>query len=316
MTAVEPRGAGGPLRLAVAAMGTRFEAVLAAPPGADERRLRAAGEEALARVVEEEERLSLFRRDSLVARLNEAAGRPLRVDDEFLDLLELCLTVQERSGGAFDPCVGGWMEAQGHRRRPAIAPRPASAGRSDGWNLDSAPHPNPTPTGRGQLLLDRAARTAALPPGARLDLGAIGKGWALDRAAEVLRGCGVERALLHGGTSTVIALGSPPGRAAWTIAVRGADGTELRRVELCDRALSVSAAHGRVVESAGGAVGHVVDPRTGAAVAMGAVAAVVAASAAWADAWSTAALVLGGAPAGEGLDWAAVFPPASPTTTR
>ena len=55
--------------------------------------------------------------------------------------------------------------------------------------------------------------------GVMLDLGAIGKGYAVERAAEVLREAGVTSALVHGGTSTVQALGQPPGEEFWKIAI-------------------------------------------------------------------------------------------------
>ncbi len=126
-------------------------------------------------------------------------------------------------------------------------------------------------------------------PEGSLDFGAVGKGWALDRAAEVMRECGVQRALLHGGTSSVVAVGEH----AWPIAVRS-DG-EPKRVELLNAAMGVSAPRGRR-DALGN--GHIIDPRTGLA-AMGADTAVVVVdgnvvnAGALADAWSTALVVMG-----------------------
>ncbi|MFQ5748346.1 MAG: FAD:protein FMN transferase, partial [Planctomycetota bacterium] len=94
-------------------MGTRFELIL---PGDDAVRLRAAGEEALEIITEEERRLSLFRADSLVSLVNRKAGRgAVRADDEFLDLLALRAQVHAESGGAVDPTVGAWMGRRGFR---------------------------------------------------------------------------------------------------------------------------------------------------------------------------------------------------------
>ena len=80
------------LRLAAAAMGTRFELVLAPRDDRDLVRQRAAGEAALERVEECDRRFSRFRNDSLVSRINrEAYKRPVRLDDEAYALFETCL---------------------------------------------------------------------------------------------------------------------------------------------------------------------------------------------------------------------------------
>jgi thiamine biosynthesis lipoprotein ApbE len=97
----------------------------------------------------------------------------------------------------------------------------------------------------------------------------------------------------------VLGLGAPPGRAAWGVALAGA---EEPVVELCDRALSVSAQRGRTsCDAAGRKHGHVLDPRTGRSVEWDGTAAVVAESALVAECWSTALLVLAGREAQSGL---------------
>jgi thiamine biosynthesis lipoprotein len=151
--------------------------------------------------------------------------------------------------------------------------------------------------------------------GVMLDLGAIGKGYAVERAADILREAGVASALLHGGTSTVYALGHPPEAECWKVAVeaprRGGDGPPagaprgmqarrsgapappLATVPLRDQALSVSAVWGRSFPAAGKTFGHVLDPRTGQPASGAVLAAVVLPSATETDALSTALLVLG-----------------------
>jgi thiamine biosynthesis lipoprotein len=261
---MEPR----PIRNAIRAMGTRFEIVLDAE-GLGERDARAAAEEALAIVEACDARWSKFRSDSLIARVNrDAFERPIRLDSETFELLEACARIRDASEGAFDVAVEPWMRA-----RRFHEPRRGAAGGE-----------------RGSFALDPAARTVRLTSrDAGLDLGAIAKGRALDLAAARLRQLGVERALLHGGTSSVAAVGAPPGEAAWKVAIEFGD----RRVAVAlrDCALGVSAPHGRVVERAGRALGHLLDPRTGEPVALGAACAVVARDACTADAWSTALLV-------------------------
>ncbi len=255
-------------RLAVAAMGTRFELVL---EGEDEARARAAGEEAL-RVIEQcDLRYSLFRQDSMIARINRvAAERPVRLDEETFELLQACLALRDATDGAFDVTIGPLMRALGFH---------AGTGERD------------IACERGTFELDAQRRGLRFTaPNTSLDLGSIAKGHALDLAAAKLRECGVERALLHGGTSGVVALGAPPEQRGWRVAL-GAE-PEAPVAVLCDNALSMSAPHGRCVDFAGHSVGHLLDPRSGRPVPQATFAVVVARSARVADAWSTAALVL------------------------
>ena len=272
------------VRLATYAMATRFELVLAGEDGADragEARLRAVGEAALAAIEECERALSPFQPASLVSRVNAlAAARPIEVDADTFELFETCAAIQAESGGAFDLTVAPLMRALGFRSpggRPDSAAEIAGAARA---------------VGGGAIELDRARRTVRFTrPGTALDLGAVGKGRALDLAAAVLREHGVERAFLHGGTSTALALGAPPGAAGWHAAV--GRGRAAPVAHLCDAALSVSAGRGRTLEREGRTLGHVLDPRSGAPARACAVAAVIDRTAAAADARSTALLVLG-----------------------
>jgi FAD:protein FMN transferase len=164
-------------------------------------------------------------------------------------------------------------------------------------------------------------------PGGSFDFGAVGKGWALDRAAEVVREHGVGCALLHGGTSSVIAIGAPEGQEGWKVAIRS-DG-EAREVVLRDRAMGVSAPKGfrgagavarphRLPVQSDGRTGgtalggttesHIVDPRTGrAAVGVDTAAVIVPLgvehAGALCDAWSTALVVLGARAEGMGEEF-------------
>ena len=141
------------------------------------------------------------------------------------------------------------------------------------------------------VILDPAGRTIALSrPGVTLDLGAIAKGHALDLAAALLRQHGVTSAFLHGGSSSALGIGSPP-EGAWRVALWGG-----MTVTLTDAALSVSAVWADNPHPT-------VDPRTGVALTSTRRAAVIGPSARLADAWSTAALVLGERPAALGPAW-------------
>jgi len=275
-------------RLATFAMGTRFELVLAGDGdharGTPSPVLRSAGEAALAEIEEADRRLSLFRRDSDLSFWNRTAGRrPVRVDAETLRLLRVGLDAWEGSEGAFDPDVARSMRAWGFHEGYG-----GSEGRSGPCEGDRR---------RPPFVLDEATRTIRYAsPDVQLDLGGIAKGHALDRAGRVLRDHGVRCALLHGGTSSALGIGSPPGAPGWRVALRGKSGSTLT-VTLRDAALAVSGPHGRSVVRGGRVYGHVLDPRTSRPVRGTWLAVAVAPSACETDAWSTALVVLGRRPA-------------------
>ena len=135
--------------------------------------------------------------------------------------------------------------------------------------------------------------------GVMLDLGAIGKGYAIERAAEILRDAGVSSALLHGGTSTAYALGRPPEAEYWKVAIEnihpsfGDTPIPIPPLLLADEAMSVSALWGRSFQAEGKLFGHVLDPRTGHPAGSGVLAAVILPSATETDALSTALLTVG-----------------------
>ena len=195
-----------PVKLACHAMATRFELVL---HGDNPVALRAAGEEALEEIQRLEAQLSLFVPSSEIAHVNaRAAQGPVRVSPPVFSLLQLAQRLHEQSGGAFDitiaPLVRCWGFMGGSGHLPS-SEELAEARACVGMSLVRL---EPT---------DYTVRFAR--PGVMLDLGAIGKGYAVERAAEVLREAGVTSALLHGGTSSVQALGHPPDAECWNIAI-------------------------------------------------------------------------------------------------
>jgi thiamine biosynthesis lipoprotein len=267
--------------LALEAMATRFELLLW---GRDEGTLRAAGEEALAEIAWADAELSRYRPGSAVFWLNASAGgRPLHLDARVLALLEQSRRLSAATLGAFDPTVGPLLRAWGFvggRGHMAESARLAAARLLVGME---------------HLELDLAAGTARLAaPGMELDLGAIGKGFALDRAMAVLEEHEVERVLLHGGTSSVHVLGPGPDGGPWRMGWRvPGRSPEVEVVELLAPAFSVSAPHGRSFVHEGRVLGHVLDPRIGLPVEGALSAAVGGASSTVCDALSTALLVLG-----------------------
>jgi len=284
------------ITLARHAMATRFELVL---HGGDEAALRAAGEEALDEIARLEDELSYFRATSQIYRLNqEAAQRPVRVTPWLFRLLQQarCLTMD--SGGTFDITVAPLMRCWGFYTREGRVPEPAALAAARAC------------VGMNLVELNEADLTVRFArEGVQLDLGSIGKGYAVERAGELLREAGVTSALLHGGTSTVLALGAPPDASAWKIALDHPSRPDLRSpisdlpsplpsqpwatVRLRDESLSVSAVWGKSFTAADKSYGHVIDPRTGRPTEGALLAAVVLPSATESDALSTMLLTLG-----------------------
>lgn len=235
------------VRAATAAMGTRFEIVVASD---DDSAARVLLEEAVYEIETLNARLTRFSRDSLLSHINRTAWHtPARLDLATFDLFSQAAHVHAASDGAFDVTLGS-----------------------------------------GGYLLDPAAYSISLgSEQTRLDLGGIAKGFALDRAAALLRAGGIDSALLHGGTSSVLAIGSPPGAHAWRIRIAH---THDAHVELCDNALSVSRPYAQIHDGST----HIIDPRSARSRLRDSIAIVTAPSATLADAWSTAVAVLGRIP--------------------
>jgi thiamine biosynthesis lipoprotein len=147
---------------------------------------------------------------------------------------------------------------------------------------------------RVRLDPDRSAVQFAAP-GLEVTFGAVGKGYALDAATEILRFYEVESAALHGGQSTIYALGAPPSAEGWEFALRDPRDreTRLKTVTLRDQAISTSGDTEQFFEADGVRYNHILDPRTGRPVRGMHCVWVIAPSATESDALSTAFFVLG-----------------------
>jgi thiamine biosynthesis lipoprotein len=274
------------ITLALQAMATRFELVL----NGDSPGLRAAGEEALQEISRIEAMLSLYKSTSEVANLNaRAVGERVRVSAEMFDLLERAVALSQETNGAFDITIAPLVRCWGFMRGQGSIPS------------DSEIEEARANVGYHLLQLNRAECTVQFSrSGVMLDFGAFGKGYAVDRAIEILRDYEISSALLHGGTSTVLGIGQNENGIPWRIAITGApreDGSAseqtLAVVELKDDALSVSAVWGKSFSSQGRTFGHILDARTGRPSERAELAAVTVPSAADSDALSTALLVEG-----------------------
>lgn len=258
------------------AMGTVLEITL---HGGDPAALARARDRVFDLAARLDARMSSYRESSDVSRLNAAAGAAVAVDPELAALLLESIRFTRLTRGSFDvtvgPLVSLWTLAAERNRLPTeseIAAARAQVGASRVSVLDG---------GR-----------VALADGARLDLGGVAKGFALDRMLPVLREEGVSSALLSFGQSSAWAVGAPPDAPGWTLLARAPDGGFAGLLTLRDRALSVSASFGASSEIGGRRFGHVIDPRSGWPLSRAGQAIVVSQDAALAEALSKALLIL------------------------
>jgi thiamine biosynthesis lipoprotein len=267
--------------LSCMAMACRWEIML---PADDEDALPAA-QAALELVADLERQMSVFREDSEISDINRrAADGPVAVEPRLFGLLEFAARVARETEGAFDITAGAlahlWRRCRTEGRVPSadeVERARIAAGMSD-------------------VRLDPERRTIEFTrPGLALDLGAIGKGHALDCVAESLRGARVTSALVHAGHSSIAAIGSPPWEGAWSVSVADPNRGDhpAARLRLRDRFMATSGSTEQSFEADGTSYGHVIDPRTGwpAEGMLGAT--VIAPTAAEADALSTAFYTMG-----------------------
>ena len=252
------------IKLAREAMATRFEIVLY---GDNPVSLRAAGEEALEEIEWVESQLSIYRSDSQINHANQrAATEPVRLEPTIYELLQQCQELTTTTDGAFDITLGPLIQCWGFMGGSGSLPAPEAIERAKSL------------VGIHHIQLDPDAYSIQFDQeGVMLDLGSIGKGYALERAKEILEENGIRSALLHGGTSTVATIGTPPDQDAWKIAItRPLTEIEKEESELGDpdlktvgiasligNALSVSAIWGKSFQTENREYGHVIDARTG-----------------------------------------------------
>jgi len=269
------------IRLGRHCMGTRWEIVV--PAGAKDAVPWA--DNAFDALAEEESRLSVFLQESEVSRLNRLpVGASRRLSDELFDLLERCSVWWGQTEGCLDVAVGGMIEGWGFLHGP---PRVPETVQRESWVAEG---------GISRLSLDGKRKTATwLGASGGLNLGAVGKGFGLDRMAGILRGAGWQSVMIHGGRSSVLARGIPPGESqGWRVALRHpARDSVLAEVELANQAMGTSAATYKHLEHEGKRLGHVLDPRTAWPVMDTQAVSVLAPDAAEADALSTAIFVGG-----------------------
>ena len=270
------------IRRAHYVMGTVFEIEAY---GSDADRTAAVIEEAFQAIRRADAILSDYRDDSELSRLNrEGAQGFVELSPDLYEVLQTSLEYSRLTDSAFDVTVGPLVDIW---RR---------ASKQDRWPENAELNKARSLVGFGRLQLDATRRATRFEqPGMRVDFGGIGKGWAIDRAAEVLRKQGVERALISAGTSSVYAVGTPPEQSGWKIVIRHPlrEDEALTAVSLRDESMSTSASYEQDDQIAGRPFSHILNPRTGLPVEGMWSATVIAPTAAESDALSTATFVLG-----------------------
>jgi thiamine biosynthesis lipoprotein len=260
------------------AMGTVFEIV--AYDASLERASRAV-EQAFDEVVRFDRMMSNYAPDSELSRLNSSAGFSTQtVSPELYRIIEESLKYSRLSGGKFDVTVGPlvdlWKAAM-LGNAPPSAGQEADARACVGYDKVQLIAPNRI-----------AFRSACL----RIDLGGIGKGYAVDRAAEVLRSNRIKAALIDAGGSTIYAMGSPPGETGWAVHMRDPSRKVDPTTMLSDASISTSEQTPPSL-LANSSAGHIIDPGSGIPLRTRFAVSVVAKTATASDALSTTLLLEG-----------------------
>jgi FAD:protein FMN transferase len=279
-SAVE-RAAVRPVVLGREMLGTLIEGEAAHP---DLRVAREALDAGFARIADVDRLMSIFRPDSEVSRLSRAAGAgAVAVSEDTYRVLREARALGIQTGGSLDvtmlPLRRLWTLAAERGRCPSRA------------ELDRA----------GRLVdvrdlgLDGGRRHARLgQAGAGVDLGGIGKGYAVDVAVEALRSRGIQRGIVNAGGDLRV-LGPGPADGLWRIGLRHPlrPAALLLTLRVGEESVATSGNYFRSFTVAGRQYGHVLDPRTGAPAESALSATVVAPHAMRADGLATAALVSG-----------------------
>ena len=259
-------------------MGTVFE--IAAYDQSSEHASNAI-EKAFQEVVRLDDLLSDYKPDSALSKLNRSAHyHEVAVSPDLYRVIEKAVQFSRLSEGKFDisiaPLVDLWKAALRGDSMPSRAQQEEVQGCVGFEKIDLTPP-------------DRISfRSSCL----QLDLGAIGKGYAVDRAAEVLRSLGIRDALINAGGSTVFAMGSPPDHTAWLVHLRDPSNKIDPQVMLRDASVSTSE---QTAPSLLGndSPGHIIDPETGMPLKTVFAVSAVSRTATVSDALSTTLLLLG-----------------------
>jgi thiamine biosynthesis lipoprotein len=224
--------------------------------GANATALAGAAEQASDEVKRIDQLLSNYIPDSELSKVNrEAYDHPVAVSPELFSLLQECFTDSRKSEGSFDITVGPLMKVWGFYKGSGRLPHRAE--------IRTAL----SQIGYQDVELDAAHRTVHFTKsGMSLDPGGIGKGYAVDKMASVLRKNGVTSALISGGGSSIYGIGAPPDDPrGWYIRIRDPKNEKKTAAEiyLKDNSVSTSGNYEKFFFAEGKLYSHIMDPRTG-----------------------------------------------------
>ena len=222
-----------------------------------------------------EQQLSRYIENSDISRINHLTqGRTIRIGLSAFDCLSTAKDIHNQTHGAFDVTIGSlydcWIDENKENKKPTNDVI-SSAKRCTGINF---------------LKLDETDYSVKLlSEKVCIDLGGIGKGYALDQMVQLFYDWSIDKALIHGGYSTIVTLNPPDGRKGWPVNISNPEKPSeiLARFDLANCALSVSGLQKGL---------HIIDPRTVQPVHATLAAWALAETAAEADALSTAFMVM------------------------
>lgn len=259
-------------------MGTVFEV---AAYDRDPKHASNAIQKAFQEIVRVDDLLSNYKSDSALSRLNRSAHfHAEQVPAGLYRVVEQAVEFSRLSNGKFDisvaPLVDLWKAALSGSSSPSLEQQEKVS----------------QCVGYQKIELIPPDRIAFQSSCLRLDLGAIGKGFAVDRAGEILRSEGIQNALINAGGSTLLALGSPPGQSGWLVHLRDPSQKIDPQVMLKDESVSTSE---QTPPSLLGidSPGHIIDPDTGRPLQTEFAVSAVAKTGIASDALSTTLLLLG-----------------------
>ena len=238
-------------------------------------------EKAFHEIVRLDDLLSNYKSDSTLSRLNRSAHfHRVQVPADLYRVVEQAVEFSRFSNGKFDitvaPLVDLWKAALSGESSPTLEQEK---------KLKEC-------VGYQKIELTPPDQIAFQSPCLRLDVGAIGKGYAVDKAGEILHSAGIDTALINAGGSTTLAMGSPPGQNGWLVHLRDPSGKLDPQVILKDESVSTSeqTAHSLLGMDS---PGHIIDPNTGKPLQTQFAVSAIAKTGTVSDALSTTLLLLG-----------------------
>lgn len=232
-------------------MGTFARSIAVA---ADKNTAKTANKTAFEKLVEIDEMMSDYLDDSELSIVNKQAfDNPIKVSDELFGVLEKAIEYSRISGGAFDvtigPVVDLWHKAGEKKVKPTDEEIAAAK----------------TKVGYDKLILDKEKKTVRFTvEGMRLDLGAIAKGYGIDKTAETMQAAGATGGMVDVG-GDIQCFGKPAKKDKWAIGLQNPKEGEdfLKVIELGDNGVATSGDYLRFVVLDGEKFSHIMAPKKG-----------------------------------------------------